>query len=473
MNRRLFLQRMGLGAAATLVLDMPGWAAPLPSGPPNVLLVLVDDLGRQDPGCYGNAVIDTPVMDRLAAEGMRFTEAYSSCPVCSPTRAALLTGKSTARVHFTGHITSIRKHRHPAGSAIIPPDDLMYIPLEEVTIAEALKPAGYTSASIGKWHVGHEGYFPGDQGFDVNVAGWTHGSPPSYWDPYTSDKDWNSSIPTLPGRKPGEYLTDRLTDEAIGFITDHREGPFFCYLPHYAVHTPLQAPPELVEKYRKLGDTGIDPVYAAMVERVDMQLGRLLAVLDGLDIADNTVVIVASDNGAVEEVTNNAPYRRGKGHLYEGGLRVPLIVRWPGRVARGSVCNTPTLSEDLYATIIDMAGEAARPGTPIDGESLKPVLTGAGTCSQRDLHWYYPHYSPQGNAPGAALRSGQWKLLTFYDPVRTELYDLENDPGETHNLAAQEPGLAADLTARLRQWLMDCGTVMHTHNPDAKKVPTE
>lgn len=472
MNRRAFLKTLGTGALAGAASGCLSAGARRGAAPKtNVLLVLVDDLGRQDLGCYGNTHIDTPTMDRLAAEGMRFTDAYSSCPVCSPTRAALLTGKSTARVHFTGHITAIGKHRHPEHSAIIPPDDLMYIPHDEVTLAEALTPAGYTSISIGKWHVGHEGYYPTDQGFDSNVGGWTHGSPPSYWDPYTSDKAWNPAIPTLESRVEGEYLTDRLTDEAIAFMREHQDRTFFCYLPHYAVHTPLQAPPELVEKYRQKKNLHIDPVYAAMVERVDQGLARILGELDALGLADNTAVILASDNGALETVADNRPFRRGKGHLYEGGLRVPLIVRWPRHVKPGAVCRTPTLSEDLYATIVDLAGAEARPGAPLDGRSLKGELTGAGNLGERDLHWYYPHYSPQAQEPGAAIRAGTWKLIEFYDPPRHELYNLEEDLGETRNLAAEQPDRVKELADRLHAWLEDAGTIMHTENPEAALDP--
>jgi len=462
-TRRTFvaLAQAVLAAGATEAI------AQEPEPPPNVLLVLVDDLGRQDLGCYGNGVIDTPVMDRLAEEGMRFTQAYSACPVCSPTRAALLTGKSTARVHFTGHITATGEHRHPANSAIIPPNDLMDLPLNEITIAEALQPAGYVSASIGKWHVGHEGFYPTDQGFDLNVAGWTHGSPASYWDPYTSDKEWNPSIPTLAPRHEGEYLTDRLTDEAIAFIRKNSDRPFFCYLPHYAVHTPLQAPDELVAKYKNRGRPEIDPVYAAMVERVDQGLRRILATLDELDVAKNTVVILASDNGGLASVTDNRPFRAGKGHLYEGGVRVPLIVRWPGNIPSRSVNETPTTSEDLFATVVALAGVAPDPNQTLDGRSLLPELLGNGEVQERDLHWYYPHYSPQAKAPGAAIRSGRWKLIEFYDPPRIELYDLEADIGETNNLADNQPAVANDLRDRLNTWLDESDTIMHTPNPNA------
>jgi len=463
MNRRDFMKVAGLGACAGVLGGVCGFAQAGERGP-NVLLVVVDDLGRQDLGCYGNRHIDTPVMDRLAGEGVRFTNAYSACPVCSPTRAALLTGKSTARVHFTGHITAIGRHRHPEDSAIIPPDDLMYLPHYEITLAEALKPAGYVSASIGKWHVGHEGYWPTDQGFDVNVAGWTHGSPPSYWDPYTADQDWNPSIPTMKPRKEGEYLTDRLTDEAIAFMRAYRGEPFLCYLPHYAVHTPLQAPKDLVEKYKARGIEPVDPVYAAMVERVDQQLGRMLEAMEDMGLARNTVVIVASDNGGLQKVTDNRPYRAGKGHLYEGGVRVPLIVRWPGRVKAGTVNETPTISQDLYATVVEIAGPQARPGKPLDGRSLVGEMTGNGRLEPRDLHWYYPHYSPQAKQPGAAMRSGDWKLIEFYDPARVELYNLKDDIGETTDLAKDRPEMVKDLLNRLHTWLRDSGAIMHTPN---------
>jgi arylsulfatase A-like enzyme len=305
---------------------------------------------------------------------MRWTNAYSACPVCSPTRAALLTGKSTAKVHFTGHITAIGRHRYPEKGRIIPPDDLMYLPHEEILIPEALKSSGYKSISIGKWHVGHEGYYPTDQGFDINIGGWTHGSPPSHFFPYKdANKDWNPSIPTLQGGADGEYLTDRLTDEAIKFIEENRENPFLVYLTHYAVHTPLEAPEELVEKYQSiLKGTKIDPVYAAMVESVDSNIGRLLQRIDNLKLDKNTVVIFASDNGAVDKTSDNAPFRKGKGHLYEGGIRVPFIMRWPGKIKEGTISDNPTISQDIFPTIVDIIGPKAQMGTLFDGRSLVP-----------------------------------------------------------------------------------------------------
>ncbi|MBS3771504.1 MAG: sulfatase [Bacteroidales bacterium] len=443
---------------------------------PNFLFILIDDLGSQDLGCYGNDFIETPNIDNLAEQGIRWSNAYSSCPVSSPTRVAILTGKNQARVNFTGHISAIRQHRHPEKSRILPPNDLMQIPKEEVILPEALKPAGYKSISIGKWHVGGKGYWPTDMGFDENVAGWTHGSPPSHFYPYENpDQPWNSSIPALEGGEEGEYLTDRLTDEAIRFIEENKDQPFLVYLSHYAVHTPLQAPEALVEKYKakkeKTGNEIINPVYAAMVESVDINVGRLIEKLDEWDLSENTVVIFASDNGALDKmgdkrVADNRPYRSGKGHLYEGGLRVPYIMKWPGHIETGSVSETLTQSEDIYATIVDIAGVKAHANTPIDGRSLVSDFTDEDKV---ELHWYYPHYSPHGNKPGATIRSGKWKLIEFYDPKQVELYNLQKDPGENNDLSEEVPWKVQELSGKLHQWLHGMNPIMHTMNPEYEK----
>jgi arylsulfatase A-like enzyme len=456
MSRRYLLFAFGL------LLALPVWSAP-----PNVLLVVVDDLGWKDLGCYGNTHIDTPHFDRFAAEGMRFTQAYSNAPVCSPSRAAYLTGQYPARVQFTGHITAIGRHRHPEKSAIIPPDDRMYIPLETKLIPEVLAPLGYASAHIGKWHVGGEGYWPTDQGFDVNIAGWTHGSPPGYWWPYEDpEKEWNSAIPTLSGGREGEYLTDRLADEAIGFIEAHKDAPFFVHLSHYAVHTPLQAPADLVHKYEaRLAEeaSGIDPVYAAMVERVDTNFGRILDELNRLELTDNTLVIVYSDNGGLLSSTDNAPLRAGKGHLYEGGIRVPLIMRWPGNIPAGA-SDLPVSGVDLLPTLCALTG-AALGDQVTDGIDLSPALLREETIGRDAVFWYYPHYSPQAKQPGAVVRDGDEKLIAFYDPPRAELYDLRNDPEESRDLAADRPDRVATLQAKLDDWLEEVGAHLHTSNP--------
>lgn len=456
---------LGLAFLSFLIMPSCGNKA---SEQPNFIIFLIDDLGVRDLGCYGQQYIETSNIDRLAEQGIKWTNAYSSCPVCSPTRAALLTGKNQARIHFTGHITRIERHRYPDHSRIIPPDDLMYVPLKEVVLSEALKPAGYVSASIGKWNVGGEGFWPADQGFDVNVAGWTHGMPPDYFYPYENpDEPWNAAIPTLKGGKPGEYLTDRLTDEAIQFIKKNKNKPFLLYLSHYAVHLPLQAPEQLIEKYRPIVEgTGIDPVYAAMVESVDKSVGRVLETIDRLGLTDQTVVIFASDNGALETVTDNSPFRLGKGHLYEGGLRVPFIMRWPGHIGPGSVSDNPVISTDIYATIVDIAGDRAMPGSPLDGRSLVSDFSGGTSNNDIDLYWYYPHYSPKGNHPGAAIRSGDFKLIEFYDPEKVELYDLSNDIGETRDLSDSLPGIKEKLLENLHAWLESMDPIMHTLNPD-------
>ena len=470
MDRRAFLENMAM-LSVTAAL---GCQAGPQKSTPNIVLIVVDDLGWKDLGCYGSTYYETPNIDRLAASGVRFTNAYSACPVCSPTRAALLTGKSPAKVGFTGHITAIGRHRYPENGRIIPPQDRMYVPLEEVTIAEALKPAGYKTISIGKWHAGNEEkYYPDRQGFDRNIAGYMHGSPPAYFYPYKDPgKDWNPEIPTLEGGREGEYLTDRLTDEAIEFIEESKPGPFFLYLPYYAVHTPLQAPHELIQKYREKTDRTDspqgDPVYGAMVERMDFNVGRIMASLEGAGLQENTLFILVSDNGGLSSVTSNQPLREGKGYLYEGGIRVPLIISRPGHIKAGVECHAPTISHDLYPTITDFVG-GSEPGEGIEGQSLAAVLKDQGEIEHRELYWYYPHYSPQAQQPSAAVRDGDYKLIHFYDPVKSELYDLAADPGEQDDLAEKMPEKSDEMLQKLEQWLERTGTIRHTLNPDYNK----
>ncbi len=440
--------------------------------PPNVVLILIDDLGWKDLGCYGSSIFETPNIDQLSLDGMRFTQAYANCPVCSPSRAALMTGKNPARLQFTGHITAIGRHRHPEHSRIIPPDDHMNLPLNETSIAEALKPAGYVSASIGKWHLGTKKYWPETQGFDKNIGGWTHGSPPDYFYPYKNpDKKWNPSIPTLKGGEPGEYLTDRLTDEAITFVKQNQDRPFFLYLTHYAVHTPLQAPSKLVEKYQATlqgQDTGVDPVYAAMVENVDYNVGRLLQTLDQLELSDNTLVILFSDNGGAQIATNNSPLREGKGWLYEGGIRVPLIIKWPEHLPAGKVCHEPVIGTDLYPTILEATGNVI-PENILDGQSLIPLWKNEKRRDRDALYWYYPHYSPKAKQPSAAIRQGDFKLIEFYDPPRLELYNLAEDLSENHNLIEKIPNKAKCMKSKLNNYLKNVNAKMHTLNPNRRK----
>lgn len=469
MNRRHFIKSLSGYALASPLFCTSKKKPPNP----NIVLIVVDDLGWRDLGCYGSTFYETPNIDNLAAMGKRFTNAYSSCPVCSPTRAALLTGKSPAKVGFTGHITAIGRHRYPENGRIIPPKDRMYIPLEEITIAEALKPAGYKTISIGKWHVGNEEkYYPTHQGFDKNIAGYKHGSPPAYFYPYKDpDKNWNPEIPTLDGGKEDEYLTDRLTDEAIKFIEGSKSGPFFLYLPYYAVHTPLQAPQNLIKKYQQklnVDSSQKNAIYGAMVERMDFNVGRIITKLKEAELRENTIVILVSDNGGLALVTNNQPLREGKGFLYEGGIRVPLIISWPGHIKAGSKSDRPTISHDLYPTITDFV-TGSKPAADIEGKSLAPVLLSESDTAERTLYWYYPHYSPQAKQPAAAIRDGQFKLIQFYDPAKVELYDLSNDVGEENNLAETKPDKRDELLNKLDNWLKRSNTIKHTINPNWNK----
>ncbi len=447
--------------------------------PPNIVLFYIDDLGWMDLGVQGSTFYETPAIDRLADDGIRFTNAYSPCPVCSPSRAGLITGKYPARVQFTGHITAIGRHRYPENGRIIPPHDRMYLPLDEVSIASALKPAGYVSASIGKWHLGAKEYWPRAHGFDVNIAGHTHGSPAHYFYPYKApEKKWNPDIPNLNGGKPGEYLTDRLTDEALAFIESSANGgrPFFLYLTHYAVHTPLQAPEDLIKKYEAKMTTDSSQksaTYAAMVETVDRSVRRVIEALDRYGLTDNTVIIFTSDNGGESQATFNRPLREGKGYLYEGGIRVPLIIKWPGHIRPGSVSHIPVIGTDLYPTIAALAGDKAAPGEVVDGLDLAPIWKRRLTqpspeaWPRQDLFWYYPHYSSQAQQPGVAVRSGNYKLIEHYDPPAIELYDLDNDIGETVNLSPKMPEKVTELREKIRHWLHSVDAKLHTPNPNA------
>jgi arylsulfatase A len=325
--------------------------------------------------------------------------------------------------------------------------------------------------SIGKWHVGDkEMYFPTHQGFDQNIAGYEDGSPPTYWGPYEIDRDWNSIIKNLPERTIDEYLTDRLTDEAIKFIRDHKERPFFVYLSHYAVHTPLEAPESLVKKYEsklKSNPSQKSATYAAMIEKVDDNVGRLLDEVDKLGLTDNTIVIFCSDNGGTSEATINTPLREGKGFLYEGGIRVPLMVKWPGKIKANTSCAVPVISDDLYPTIMEMIGEGTKPAKDIDGISLLPLLKEETAALRRDeLCWYYPHYSPQAQMPGYAIRKENFKLIEHYDPAKLELFDLSTDISETQNLAKEMPEKVEELKTSYQVWLKKMNPVLHTANPD-------
>lgn len=440
--------------------------------PANIVVILIDDLGWKDVGCYGSEYYRTPNIDRLAAEGVRFTDGYAACAVCSPTRAALLTGKYPARLLLTEWLPSGRwdpKAKLRSGRF------LRALPLEEITLAEALREAGYRTGIVGKWHLGGEPFnTPVHHGFDVAIAANDHGNPGDFFFPY--EGAWK--IPTtgltatwqvIEGGEEGEYLTDRLTDEAIGFIEDSGDAPFFLYLSHYAVHTPLQAKPEMIAPYEAIPkpERQGNPVYAAMVESVDQSVGRLLDALDGLALADDTLVIFTSDNGGFAGATNHAPLRGNKGAYYEGGIRVPFIVRWPGVARAGHVSMVPVTSSDVYPTCLAAAGLPPHPGQHRDGLDLRPVLAGGDSLGRDALFWHYPHYnSHPSSVPSSVIRSGDWKLIETFDPEGVELYHLGDDLSEANNLAEAESGKVSELRGRLEAWRREVGAEMMEANPD-------
>jgi arylsulfatase A len=429
-----------------------------PPARPNVVLILADDLGWTDLACFGSESYETPHLDRLSAAGMKFTQNYSACTVCSPTRAALLTGKYPARLHITDWIPGSM----PDNPKLLVPDWTKHLPLAETTLAEVLKAAGYATASIGKWHLGGEEFYPTKQGFDINIAGTDKPQPPTYFAP------WN--IPTLSEGKPGDYLTDRLGEEAVKFIERSKDQPFFLYLPHFAVHLPVQGPPDLVEKYqRKLKprESQNNAGYAAMVESLDATVGRIRAKLDELQLADRTIVIFTSDNGGRIPTTSNKPLRYGKASAYEGGVRVPLIVHWPGATEARSASDAPTITMDLFPTILEMCG--LKHSARLDGVSLVPLLRGTGSIEREALFWHYPHhqhYQQGGTMPYGAIRAGDYKLVEFYNDMHVELYNIQADIGEQHDLAAAEPKRADDLRSRLHVWRKEVVAQMPTPNPN-------
>ena len=424
---------------------------------PNIILIYIDDLGWRDLGVSGNQYVETPNIDALASEGLLFTDAYANAPNCAPSRASLISGQYTPR-HGIYTVGSAARGRSRFRK-LVPVRNKTALDLSVVTIAEALAPAGYTSGHVGKWHLGGEGNLPTDQGFDWSVAGNELGRPPSYFYPYG---DSTRSVPGLRGSgREGEYLTDRLTDEAIRFIQEHRDRPFFLYLSHYAVHTPLQAKPELIEHYRaKPGDDRMDPIYAAMVHSTDEGVGRVLDALDMLELSENTVVIFHSDNGGFGPATSMEPLRGSKGMLYEGGIREPLIIRWRGGIAPG-VSHKPVIGSDLYPTILALAGAAPPGGHTLDGVSLLPLLIQEGEFpARRPLFWHFPAYleadrsvpGPWRTTPAGAIRLGDYKLIEFFEDGRQELYNLREDIGEQHDLASRQPEKTRELLATLRAW---------------------
>jgi arylsulfatase A-like enzyme len=433
---------------------------------PNIVFFLVDDFGYSDVACYGNLLHKTPNVDRLAKEGMRFTDAYAACAVCSPTRASVQSGQYPVRFGITDWIPGARMANKP----LLENFTERMLPLETVTVAEAFREAGYKTGFVGKWHLNdhdHTTGFPEDQGYEVNIGGHHKGSSPGgYFAPFKNPK-----IKDKPG---DEYLTDRLGDEAITLIKDYagdRDQPFFLMLSFYTVHTPIQPKPKLEAHYKdKLKSNTSSPWrnagYAAMVQSMDENVGRVLKALERTGISDDTIVVFFSDNGGLHRNTTNFPLSQGKGYYHEGGIRVPLIIRWLGVVAAGSESDMPVISNDLFPTLLDLAGLPLRPQDHKDGISLKSLFLGEPFNGHEALYWHYPHYHGAGETPSSAIRMGDYKFIRHYEDGNRELYFLPDDIGETNNLVHTMPAKAAELEAKLDEWLVERGAHIPELNPD-------
>ena len=448
---------------------------------PNILFILIDDMGWTDLSCCGSEFYETPRIDSLCADGMRFTDAYAACPVCSPTRASLLTGKYPATVGITDWIHWGNDRPAPRGRVIDVPY-LRDLPATETSLAAALREGGYATWHVGKWHLGGEGHLPQDHGFDVNIGGCHMGSPGQggYFSPWTIEPLVDTDV------VEGTYLTDYLTDRAVDLIDHVGARPFFLNLWYYSVHTPIQAKADRTARYeskaKRLGldrfETFVDgeyfpcehkkeqrvrrrllhsdPVYAAMIDSLDENIGRVLDALARNGKAEDTIVVFTSDNGGLAtsegSPTCNAPLAEGKGWMYEGGTREPLIVRWPQHVAGGSTCSVPVTSPDFYPTLLDAAGLPSRPQQHVDGQSILPLLRGGDDIDRDAIFWHYPHYGNQGGTPGSSIRAADWKLIEFFEDRRRELYNLRDDIGEARDLAAENPDVERDLYERLATW---------------------
>ncbi len=457
-----------LGISTFLALTCPPLQAADAPRKPNVIFFLADDLGYRDVGAFNpQTFYETPNIDALAAKGTRFTDGYAACSVCSPTRASIMTGKYPPRTGVTDHGGGKR-----AGK-LLPASHVVDMALEEYTVAEAMRDAGYATFFVGKWHLGSKEYGPNAQGFPTDLVA-RKGSyfPPDNTAPFDDQND--------------PKYTDRIAGEAVRFIGEHKDNPFFAFLSFNAVHVPIGARPELVEKYKKKqasappeawGVEGAnkvrlvqsDPVYAAMLEQMDSAIGRVMAAVEKNGIADRTIVIFMSDNGGLStaegHVTSNLPLRAGKGWPYEGGVREPLIIDVPGMTKPGSTCDTPVTSTDFYPTILQLAGLPLNSKQHCDGTSLVPLLKGE-KLDRGPLFWHYPHYSNQGGAPAGTIREGDWKLIEWFEDGRLELFNLREDIGEKNNVSAANPGKTKELHDKLMAWQKEVNAVMPLPNPD-------
>lgn len=461
---------------------------------PNVVIFFVDDLGWTDVGCYGSDFYETPHVDQLAADGIRFTNAYAACTVCSPSRAAMLTGQYPARLHVTDFIPGHAVENTP----LTMPDWTQRLKLEETTIAELLQNAGYRTAHLGKWHLtprdrnsnpnddgNYPEFYPEHQGFEFNIGGCERGAPSSYFWPYgrgstLAERKRNNTFRMLPGRPTPKYdeqtyLTDQLADEAVRLIGEFGQDPFLIYFPFYNVHTPLQGRPDLVAKYEtKLKQhpnvRHRNAIYAAMVESFDHAIGRVMKQLEEQDVSNRTLVIFSSDNGGLApKATSNSPLRQGKGSIYEGGVRVPTIIRWPGMVEAGSTCEEPVITVDFFPTILEATGIKTPQdlASRVDGKSLVPLMSSPDRRLERDaIFWHYPHYHMMGAIPHSAIRVRDWKLIERHNGAPLELYHLPTDIHEDHNLAETEPDRTTQLRDRLHKWRAAVGAQMPVANPN-------
>lgn len=460
---------------------------------PNFVFILMDDMGWKDIECYGSSFYDTPHIDRLRAQGMLFTDGYATCPVCSPTRASVMSGKYPANVGVTDWI-DWGGYTHPARGRLIDAPYIDHLPLDEKTLPSALRDAGYATWFLGKWHLGSEDYWPERQGFDVNIGGCDWGLPMNgYFSP------WDN--PAMEeAEEEGKYLPDHLTDKAIKLIEDNGDQPFFLDLSFYCVHGPIQAKDEYTAQYeRKVHREGLDevqtfevgehfpcehkrdkrvkrrlvqsdPKYAAMIRSVDENVGRLLGALEENGLAENTVVVFTSDNGGLATAegspTCNLPLAEGKGWMYEGGVREPLLVRWPGTVVPGSTCKVPVTSTDFYPTFLEIAGLEPMPHQHQDGESIVPLLQGSNELDRDAIFWHYPHYGNQGGTPGSSVRAGDYKLIEFFEDGSLELYNLREDIGEENDLSDQKPNVRDRLHDLLTEWRREMEAKMPRPNPE-------
>ncbi|SDW35464.1 Arylsulfatase A [Lutibacter oricola] len=436
---------------------------------PNIVFLLVDDVGWGDFGCYGAEFNETPNIDKLASQGMLFTNGYAACTVCSPSRAAILTGKYPARLKLTDWIVG---HNRPHAKLAVP-DWNMRMEHKEVLLPEALKEVGYSTAFLGKWHLmpigqdDFEEHYPTSHGFDINIGGREWGAPRGkgrYFSPF--------DMPNLDDGKPGDFLTDKLTDAAIDILDDFdKNKPFLMYFSYYTIHGPVMSPPELVKKYKEKAKTFkntknqyLDPARAGMVEKLDNSVGRILDKLDELGIADNTIVVLTGDNGGNYDETTGG-LKAYKGFSHEGGTREPFVVKWPKNIKGGSTCDEMVIGTDFYPTLLDLAGIEQKPKQHLDGVSIKSLLTGTSKkIKRKELYWHYPHYHRTN--PYGAIRDGNWKLIEFYEDGSLELYNLKNDINETTNLTSSNPKKAALLLKKLKAWRSSIDAQMMTENPN-------